>query len=222
MTMEAEQAVIGGLLLNSAAIRDVDLSPDEFADEINAEIYRACTSLALARIPMDWITVMERMGRKDDTELMRYLSEVGRNTPSAANIAAYAKMVRETHRKRQAMNIGQELVLAVEHEGMGAVDHAISRLMDLGKSSRQYEFTIKEALKAAYDKLAAAHEGTTDTIPTGTCSPVREDSSKVLLPSTMIPSAGSTSPGAIRSRSPGLSSTAGTSSSPDSVNRRAV
>jgi len=162
-SVEAEQAVLGALMLQGSALREIDLSADDFAVEDHQELYKAITDAAREDGATDMVTVSKRTGGGN----VAYLSEIQRNTPSAANIGAYAKIVKERAQQRKAVEIAESLTLAVESEGMAAVDHAVSRLLALGQSSRQHEFTIKEALSAAYRHIEAAHNGDQDTVPTG-------------------------------------------------------
>lgn len=163
MSMEAEQAVLGALMLQGSALREIDLVADDFAYEDHQEIFRAISTVASEHNATDLVTVSKHLGN----DRVAYLSEMQRNTPSAANIGSYAGIVKQRAQQRRAVEIAEHLQMAVEHEGMGAVDHAISRLMALGQSSRQYEFTIKEALRSACDTLAAAKDGEETGVPTG-------------------------------------------------------
>src|SRR5690606_28773188 len=89
---EAEQSVIGGLCLDNNAIDRIGaLQPDAFYSAENRRIYAAIVSLIQRQEPADLITITNA----DPSIDMAYLNQVITNTPSAANIAHYADLVRE-------------------------------------------------------------------------------------------------------------------------------
>lgn len=97
---EAEQSVIGGLLLNNYRFIDVAniVKPDDFYLSANGLIYKAILALESKKRPFDVVTITELLeSRKvlDDVGGMAYIAELANNTPSAANIVAYAEIVRE-------------------------------------------------------------------------------------------------------------------------------
>src|SRR6187402_23203 len=99
-SVEAEQAVLGGLLLDTQAW-------DQVGDSVNAEdfyrsdhrlIFEAIAELVVESKPIDVLTVSERLdrlGRLQDIGGLAYLSTLVRDTPTAANARAYAQIVRE-------------------------------------------------------------------------------------------------------------------------------
>ncbi len=94
-SIEAEQAVLGGLMLEASAW-------DTVADRVRAEdfyrpdhrlIFEAIGALAGNAKPCDVVTVseqLERMGQLDDAGGLAYLATLARDTPTAANVRAYA------------------------------------------------------------------------------------------------------------------------------------
>ena len=169
-SIEAEQAVLGALMVQGSGIREIDLSPEDFFAEAHQELFDAIRVLLSDGGSADMVTLKNALDTRNSLESVggvAYLSELSRNTPSAANISSYANIVKDRARQRKAVEIAEGLTLGVEHEGMAAVDTAISRLMALGKSGRQQEFTIKEALRAAYDSIVAAKDGSVQTVTTG-------------------------------------------------------
>ncbi|WP_316877693.1 replicative DNA helicase [Ralstonia wenshanensis] len=113
-SIEAEQSVLGGLLLDNAAW-------DRIADFINEhDFYRYDHRLIFHNIgklisqakPADVITVYEQLqaaGKAEEVGGLAYLNALAQNTPSAANIRRYAEIVRERGVLRQLVTIADEI-----------------------------------------------------------------------------------------------------------------
>ena len=113
-SIEAEQSVLGGLLLDNAAfdkIADLVGESDFYRDE-HRRIYRQIRSLLERNKPVDVVTVAESLdiaGEGGETGGLAYLGELAANTPSAANIRRYAEIVRERAVLRQLVTAGDEI-----------------------------------------------------------------------------------------------------------------
>lgn len=111
---EAEQSVLGGLLLDNQAwfqIADLIVEGD-FYHRNHALIFRAIAALSAQNIPFDVITVsdwLEKQNLLSTAGGFEYLVNVARNTPSAANIATYSEIVRECSVLRQLNRVGTEI-----------------------------------------------------------------------------------------------------------------
>ena len=113
-SIEAEQSVLGGLLLDNAAfdkIADLVGENDFYRDE-HKRIYRQIRKLLEQSKPVDVVTVAESLdlaGEGSETGGLAYLGELAANTPSAANIRRYAEIVRERAILRQLVTAGDEI-----------------------------------------------------------------------------------------------------------------
>ena len=98
-SIEAEQSVLGGLLLDNQAwdrMGDLVTDTDFYRDE-HRRIFRQIRGLLERAKPADVVTVAEALdasGEGDQTGGLAYLGELAANTPSAANIKRYAEIVR--------------------------------------------------------------------------------------------------------------------------------
>lgn len=113
-SIEAEQAVLGGLMLDNNAWEQVvdKLTEQDFYRADHRVIFRAISSLSLQDKPIDLITISERLEAQDElNEIggLGYLGQIAKNTPSAANIAAYADIVKERAVLRQLIEVGSEI-----------------------------------------------------------------------------------------------------------------
>ncbi|MDF2642740.1 MAG: replicative helicase [Pseudomonas sp.] len=113
-SIEAEQAVLGGLMLdNNAWERVLDqVSDGDFYRHDHRLIFRAIARLADQNSPIDVVTLAEQLDKEGQTSQvggLGYLSELAKNTPSVANIKAYAQIVRARATLRQLIGISTEI-----------------------------------------------------------------------------------------------------------------
>lgn len=113
-SIEAEQSVLGGLLLdNSAWDRIADfVNEDDFYRYDHRIIFQHIVKLINATRPADVITVYEAMGTSGKSEEaggLAYLNALAQNTPSAANIRRYAEIVRDRGVLRKLITVSDEI-----------------------------------------------------------------------------------------------------------------
>lgn len=99
-SLEAEQAVLGGLMRDASRFDTVAelISPDDFFRDDHRQIYTMMERLVQGERPIDAITLVDELERNGELERVgghAYLLDLAHNTPSAANIAAYARIIRE-------------------------------------------------------------------------------------------------------------------------------
>ena len=114
-SVEAEQAVIGGLMLAPESLDRVGdfLTEHDFYRRDHRLIYRAIRELSEKNKPFDAVTLGEWFEANNLSEQIGgtgYLIELASTTPSAANIRAYAEIVREKAVLRQLIEAGTEIV----------------------------------------------------------------------------------------------------------------
>ncbi|AFQ47980.1 replicative DNA helicase [Burkholderia cepacia] len=113
-SVEAEQSVLGGLLLDNAAwdrIADF-LSQGDFYRYDHRIIYEHIGRLISSTRPADVVTVYEALttsGKADDVGGLAYLNALAQNTPSAANIRRYAEIVRDRAVLRRLVSVADEI-----------------------------------------------------------------------------------------------------------------
>lgn len=119
-SQEAEQAVLGGMMLDGGEERSQTvaamLKPEAFFHKAHKLIYKAMRTLMARHQPIDLITLsslMESDGSADMVGGFAYMAELAKNTPSAANLVHYARVVRDRAAERFAiaqLNKGIELL----------------------------------------------------------------------------------------------------------------
>ena len=179
-SIEAEQAVLGGLMLESSAW-------DQVADAVNEEdFYRPDHRLIFAAIgelagngrPCDVVTVSEQLGRIGKLEAaggLAYLGSLARDTPTAANVRAYADIVHERSLLRQLIRAGTEIAAGVfNHKGETArelVDAAEQRVFAIAEAGTrgQGAIAVKTLLPRVIDQIDEWHSnpGALRGLPTG-------------------------------------------------------
>ena len=137
---EAEQAVLGGLMLSDSALLQVSdwLSEDHFYRRSHRVIYRAICDLATKGQPHDAVTLGEwfhAQGVSEDVGGASYVIELANSTPSAANVAAYGEIVREKARLRELIDAGTALAGAAFAPGASASLIAADALLKLSAMS---------------------------------------------------------------------------------------
>ena len=111
---EAEQAVIGGLLLDPEAfdkIADV-LEKNDFYEKRNQDLFNAIYELNHRGEPCDFITVSNflKNSKNPNENTLSYLTSLVKETPSAARIKTYADIVREHSAKRRLISVATKLI----------------------------------------------------------------------------------------------------------------
>ena len=180
-SVEAEQAVIGGLLLDAAAwdnVADVCRAEDFYLPD-HQLIFDAIGTLATSGKPCDIVTVsehLERAGKLQEAGGIAYLSSVARDTPSAANVKTYGTIVRERSLLRQLITAGNEIASAVyENDGRNArelVDEAERRVFEISEGSsrgRGGAIGVRTLLPAVIDQIDEAYSNPNSMrgLPTG-------------------------------------------------------
>lgn len=155
---EAEYGVVGCLLSDNSLIAEIDLSPLDFHDQGAAQIFGVMKTLEFQRKPFDVFTVSEALTAKTGKDWIVVVAEAAKNAPSGRNIKLYAEHVKRYRRNREVRRIANYLIDEIM-VNEGAVDNAISDLMQLNNPTRQTVYTMKEALKQAYDHLVEVNGG---------------------------------------------------------------
>jgi replicative DNA helicase len=141
-SIEAEQSVLGGLLLDNAAwdrIADVLVEEDFYRHDHRLIWHHIARLIGLAR-PADVITVHESLvsaGKAEDAGGLAYLNALAHNTPSAANIRRYGEIVRERAMLRKLVAIADEIsAAAMSPQGKEArqlLDEAESKVFQIAQ-----------------------------------------------------------------------------------------
>ena len=164
-SIEAEQSILGGLLIDNKAIDRIagQVSASDFYRNDHRIIFTHISKLIDNNDPADIVTVAESL--EQNAELTKvggvaYLGLVAENTPTASNISGYAKIVRERSIMRNLVEVGSDIVeSAFSPQGKDAqqlLDESESKIFqiaDAGTSEKLGFIDIKELLPKAAQRI---------------------------------------------------------------------
>ncbi|MCH7853400.1 MAG: replicative DNA helicase [Proteobacteria bacterium] len=180
-SIEAEQSVLGGIMLDNTAwdkIADIIIESDFYRKD-HRIIFSGIAALAEDSQPCDVVTVSEYLGNRgelEDAGGLEYLATLANETPGAANARAYAKILRERSMLRALISAGNEISgSAYATDGRSAselVDEAERRVFaiaDKGARGKVGFRALKQILPAAVDRIDLLHqsEGNITGVSTG-------------------------------------------------------
>lgn len=203
-SLEAEQSLIGGILLDNAAwerIADLVNDADFYRDD-HRRIYRQIARLIDLGKPADVVTVfesLEKVGEAEQAGGLAYLAEIANNTPSAANIRRYAEIVRERAILRKLVAVGDDIAAsALSASGKDAktlLDEAEAKVFEIAEAGARHAsgfVSIQPILKQVVDRVQELYDRDNPTevtgVPTGLVD--LDEKTSGLQPSDMIIVAG--------------------------------
>ena len=128
-SLEAEQAVLGSILIDSRCTAQViaALKPDDFYTELNRGIYGVIASMFNFAKPIDAVTVLDEMklqGIYNAQSSQSYLVELMNVTPTAANVMRYVEIIRDKALLRNIATVAADITSAV-NEGTGSSEDVL-------------------------------------------------------------------------------------------------
>ena len=182
-SLEAEQSVLGGLLIDNGAwdkIIDI-LKESDIYREDHRLIYRHIGQLIAASKPADVITVFESLksvNKADDIGGLEYLNALAQNVPSAANIRRYAELVRDRGILRKLIGVTEEISSAAFNtlgkpvsEVLDEAEAKVFSIAEEGSRGTQGFADIQSLLTQAVERIDELYsrEGNSEVtgIPTG-------------------------------------------------------
>ena len=177
-SIEAEQSVLGALLLDKEAINTAveHLKSDDFYKEANREIYEAVLVLNNRNEPVDLITLSEELKRRDTLESIggiTYLANLSSSIATTANTKYYCDIVEEKSILRRLIGSSNEIMgLAYDNsESVNAIiEKAEKNIFDITQGAhRKGFFPINEVLLTSFAQIEerAANKGQLTGITTG-------------------------------------------------------
>lgn len=160
--IDAEQAVLGALMLDAGSLAKISdwLEEGDFYRRDHQAIYRAVSHLASEGKPCDPVTMMDWFDNNGLAEIVdggAYIIELANNTSSAANIVAYAEIVREKSKLRTAIETGTQMMESAWKPGSQAgmvVAEAMHSLSQLSVERRGGLEPVKPALQKLLKQMA--------------------------------------------------------------------
>jgi replicative DNA helicase len=136
---ELEEAVLGAIMLEKGAFDNVSelLRPECFYSDAHQRIFRAMQSLTENSSPIDLLTVVEELKRREELEMVGgayYITRLTNAVVSAANIEAHARIILQKFLQRELIRISGEVIGDAYEESTDVfdlLDHAESKLFEI-------------------------------------------------------------------------------------------
>ena len=176
-SLEAEQSVLGGLMLDNERWDNVSerVTGEDFFSRPHRTIFSQMQRLLEQGRPIDLITLSEALetgGELENVGGFAYLAELSKNTPSAANINAYADIVRERAVIRDMISVANEIADAgYDPQGRSSedlLDLAESRVFQIAENRankdegpKGFEAILEETVEKIEKLYAQPHDGVT-------------------------------------------------------------
>ena len=180
-SIEAEQSLLGGLMLDNAAwdkVADLIVASDFYRKD-HRLIFAGIAELAETSNPCDVVTLSEFLDNRDELEAsggLEYLAMLSNETPGAANVRAYARILRERSTLRSLISAGNQISgSAFATDGRSAsdlVDEAERLVFEIAEKGARGQVGfrhLKSILPDAVDRIDLLHQSGGDItgIPTG-------------------------------------------------------
>ena len=173
-SVEAEQAVLGSMLIDSGCVRRVAaiLRETDFSVALNQELFRVICTMDRDGQPIDGLTVCQVAKKErlaDEKTLRSYLAQLMEITPTAANAAEYAEIVARTARRRELKTALEDSLTALNEQE--PEDTVLTQLdAALAASAQRTESELlapKEQVDSFLTYRERIDEGTTPYVRTG-------------------------------------------------------
>lgn len=161
--VQAEQSVLGGLMLATdqrAALASLDwLTESDFASQTHQLLWRAIVDQAQQGRPADAVTMGEYFESNGIDAIVggaSYILELANNTPSAANITAYAEIVVEHSKRRKLALAGREIAATAEAGRTPAAEIAMAwhpQLLAMTDNRRREAQVMRAVLRTAWAEM---------------------------------------------------------------------
>ncbi|MEA2113316.1 MAG: replicative DNA helicase, partial [Patescibacteria group bacterium] len=176
--IEAEQSVLGSLMLDKEAIIKIAdiLEPDDFYKGIHGNIYEIMLGLYAKNEPIDLLSLTNRLKEKkqlDEIGGASYLTSLVNTVPTAAHIVHYAKIVKSKKTLRDLIGASDQISQSsygepedVEH----LVDSSEQKIFSISQKTIGQKFVpIKNSLESAFERIDKLHrgDGMARGVPTG-------------------------------------------------------
>jgi replicative DNA helicase len=179
-SIEAEQSVLGGLMLDNRCLDQIGdkLDPEDFYRKEHQLIFKAISNLSVEAKPADVLTVSEYLQNTGDLAQaggLAYIGTLAKNTPSTANVNAYAEIVRERSVMRRLLSVAGDIGRAVyEPEGRTTVElldfaeRNIFAISEMGSRSGGFQ-PLTKLLSAAVERIDKLYQSDSPIsgLPTG-------------------------------------------------------
>lgn len=157
-SIQAEQGLLGGLLLDPDKIKDINLQPEQMYRPQHVHIFHTMLEIDSGNEPVDFVTLTARLAEKgliEDVGGIGYLAQLSETTPGTSNIKYYEKIVWSKWRDREVVRNTEALKQAV-HSGNDtelAIQTQMAALLNLSREDKNSDGRIKDGLIEVFGEL---------------------------------------------------------------------
>lgn len=171
--IEAEQAVLGAILVNPAIIsRIIEIlkTPESFYRQSHKVIYSSCLQLFNANEPIDVVTISEHLRNLDKLELVggrAYVNDLALSVVTTANADYYAKIIQEKYTLRELIRAGSEIVTTAYDENSvdNVLDNAEKMIFSIAqRKSADNIVHIKDVVLDSYNMIEVRYNNRDELI----------------------------------------------------------
>ncbi|WP_318493295.1 replicative DNA helicase [Photobacterium leiognathi] len=174
--IEAEQSVIGGLMIDNDRWDRVSeiVDTQDFYARSHKIIFKTIKKIIEANQPLDLITLSDTLSKHDkldDAGGISYLAELAKNTPSAANITAYADIVRDSAKVRNLISVANEIAdSGYNPDGNTSdelLDHAESKIFAIAEESSKSQdgpIEVEKILENTLERIELLYKSPQDGV----------------------------------------------------------
>ncbi len=165
--IDAERSVLGAMLLDRGALSEALelLKPDDFYRPAHAQIFDAIAGLFERNEPVDEVTLASELRARSHLEAAggrTYLVELTDSVPTAANVAYYAKLVRERSLTRRLISVATTIAGSGYQDGSEIetlLDQAEAKIFEITSAREKRSFVpLKEVVKSAFKRIESLYE----------------------------------------------------------------
>lgn len=164
--LEAEQAVLGAVLLNPDVLTNVNerIRAEDFYRQGHQRLFQVMNELAEKREPIDLVTLTSLLQDKNLLEEVggvSYLTEIASLVPAISNVDYYAKIVETKSMQRNLIRTASEIIgeaYTSEEDITGIMESAEKKILDIAKRRIKGSFaSIKDVLVESYEQIETLH-----------------------------------------------------------------
>lgn len=164
--LEAEQAVLGAVLLNPDVLTNVNerIRAEDFYRQGHQRLFQVMNELAEKREPIDLVTLTSLLQDKNLLEEVggvSYLTEIASLVPAISNVDYYAKIVETKSMQRNLIRTASEIIgeaYTSEEDISGIMESAEKKILDIAKRRIKGSFaSIKDVLVESYEQIETLH-----------------------------------------------------------------
>jgi replicative DNA helicase len=176
-SMEAEQAVLGAVLLDGEAlvVAMERVAPDDFYHAAHRLIFEAMIRLSDENEPIDLVTLtakLQELGQLEEVGGVGYLTELMSSVPTAANVGYYAQIIEEKALLRRLIRTATDIVAsgyAGEDDVKELLNEAEQKILEIGSRRADGFIPIRDVLMEVFERVEFLyhHKGGVTGIPSG-------------------------------------------------------